>query len=81
MPGRNRCQSVVCTGFARAKDVKVRQGREHESVVQGGELNYGRVLKTRKLLKFKKHKKYETPEIEQYWNIIGTYENLFATKH
>jgi hypothetical protein len=36
MPDRNRCQSVVCKGFARARTVKVRQERERNSVVPGG---------------------------------------------
>jgi hypothetical protein len=36
MPGRNHCQSVVCEGYAMARNARVRREREHKSVVPGG---------------------------------------------
>jgi len=41
---------------------------------RGGELNDEASLKTRNLLKIKKHEKQEGRKIEQNWNITGTWK-------
>jgi hypothetical protein len=80
MPGRNHCQSVVCTGFAMARNSKVRRVIKDKSVVPGGELNDKRPSETRKLFKARKHGNFDCHRIADFRYGIGTREMLKTGK-